>query len=110
MAEVEKGWLPIALCPTDGADRALLLPDGREVVGAYHNPGGWRVCSVIEHDAPVFEVQRHGLLPLDPTKRAPAETRRPVGTRTATMRVYGGLPEGVYPTYFRPNDTVYGSA
>lgn len=109
-APQERGWLPIVLCPTDGVDRTLLLPDGREVVGAHHNPGGWRVCSTIERDVPVFDTQRRGLLPLDPTRKASEEARRQVGTQKGQMRLYGPLPDGVYPTHFRPNDTVFGAA
>lgn len=107
-----KGWLPLVLNPTDGVDRALLLPDGQEVVGAYHNPGGWRVCRVIDIEAPVYEDPplRGGFLPMDLRPLPPEPQRKQIGTRPSKMRVYGPLPEGVYPTHFRPNDTVFGDA
>ncbi len=105
---VEKGWLPLVLCPTDGVDRALLLPDGREVMGAYHNPGGWQVHGEpIEYEVPVYGPSG-GFIPDGQVRRAP--DLKQTGTTTRTMHVVGKLPDGVYPTHFRPNDTVYGAA
>lgn len=40
----------------------------------------------------------------------PAPEVRQTGTEKRTVWVIGKLPEGVYPTHFRPNDTVYGHA
>jgi len=111
-----KGWLPIVLCPTDGVDRALLLPDGREVVGAYHAGGlghktGWRTSSPIRIERPVYEAPlRNGFIAdLNPRPSRPDPALKQTGTRTDTMWVIGSLPAGVHPTHFRPNDTVYGS-
>lgn len=112
----EYPWLPIALCPTDGVDRLLLLPDGREVVGAFHSgnlvgPQGWITKTPFEHDEPVYEYPlRGGLIigPMKPTEREPE--RKKIGTRKAITWIVGKLPEGIYPTHFRPNDTVYGHA
>lgn len=96
MSEAEKGWLPIVLCPTDGVERALLLPDGTETRGCFRNPPGrWRVW-LASHPMPP-----HKLEPVGGVERQSA----PYATA-----VYGDLREGVYPTHFRPNDTVYGPA
>ena len=107
-SELERGgWLPLILCPTDGVDRALLLPDGREVVGA-HNPGGWTVAvEVIQYEAPIY-APHGGFHPSIEPKRLPE--RKQVGTVRRKMHVIQQLPIGVYPTHFRPNDTVYGVA
>lgn len=111
-----RGYLPIVLCPTDGVDRALLLPDGREVVGAYHAGGlgqksGWRTSSPIQIERPVYEAPLLGGFIAEPNQpfRLPDYKRTQTGTRTDTMWVVGSLPEGVYPTHFRPNDTVHGT-
>lgn len=92
-----KGWLPIVLCPTDGVDRTLLLPDGRETVGAFSpvgRPTRWRV--VVEY----MLRPAHKLDPIGGVERwsAPYVTK-----------VYSDLPEGIYPTHFRPNDTAWGA-
>lgn len=96
----DDAWLPIALCPTDGVWRLVRLPDGSEVVAAFDANAivpvrGWRTKAFGYHNP-----------------------SRPSGT------VYGGveqmtqpydtfvissLPEGIYPTHFRPNDTVHGA-
>lgn len=106
------GWLPIVLCPTDGQPRALKLPDGREVVGSFHNPGGWTTTSTIEYGEPVYEEPLRGgfiaSTELRPARQEPE--RKLAGHRRAKMHVVGKLPEGVHPTHFRPNDTVYGQA
>lgn len=113
----DHGWLPIVLCPTDGVDRRLMLPDGREVIGAHHNGGlgqasGWLTKEAFEYDEPVYEEQLRGGFIADFVPRAhrPAPDRKQIGTRKAVMWKVGKLPEGVYPTHFRPNDTVYGRA
>lgn len=110
------GWLPVVLCPTDGVDRALLLPDGREVVGAFHNGlgrrAGWRTASPMEVERPVYEYPSRGgfIAPADEYKSRPEPERKQTGTRKDIVWVIGNLPEGVYPTHFRPNDTVFGPA
>lgn len=115
--EREPCWLPISLCPTDGVDRMLLLPDGREVVGAYHNgglgqPQGWETKTPVEYERPLYEYPMHGGFIADPAKVRPLRDPEPkqIGTRKEVMWLIGRLPEGVYPTHFRPNDTVYGDA
>ena len=117
MGEQDKGWLPIVLMPTDGVARVLLLPDGTETIGSYQNGGlgkqqGWEIRSPHEYDEPVYEYEpRMGFI-ADPTKMhhsSPDPERKQVGTRKATMWVIGRLKDGVYPTHFRPNDTVYGA-
>lgn len=107
------GWLPIVLCPTDGVDRALLLPDGSEVVGAHHAGGlgrhsGWYTASPMEVDRPVYEEVLRGGFIVEPFVARAEPKRKQIGTRKETMWVSGKLPEGVYPTHFRPNDTVHG--
>lgn len=111
------GWLPISLCPTDGVDRVLLLPDGAEVVGAYHNggfgqPQGWETKTPFKYERPVYEYPlRGGFIP-DPWKHhsRPEPEPKQIGTRTEIMWLVGKLPKGIYPTHFRPNDTVWGEA
>ena len=91
------GWLPIVLCPTDGVDRLLRLPDGREVVGNFDgSPLGrnrWVTRTVAYHNPARIIGQRGG-----------------VDQWSAAYDTYliSDLPEGVYPTHFRPNDTVHG--
>ena len=111
------GWLPIVLCPTDGVDRALLLPDGREVMGAFHNEGfglrmGWCTSEAVEYDVPVYEEPLRGgfIMPGSEYKARSEPERKQVGTRKQVVHVTGKLPEGVYPTHFRPNDTSWGDA
>jgi hypothetical protein len=114
----ESGWLPIVLCPTDGVDRMLRLPDGTEIIGAYHNRGlgergGWKTAKPIEIERPIYEpVLRGGFLGMPWERRAsrPDPEPKQIGVRKETMWLIGELPEGVYPTHFRPNDTVYGDA
>jgi hypothetical protein len=114
----ETGWLPIVLCPTDGVDRMLMLPDGTEIVGAYHNGGlgqraGWKTARPVDFDRPVYEQPlRGGFLDMPWEARAsqPEPEPKQTGTRKETMWLISELPEGVYPTHFRPNDTVWGDA
>ena len=113
----DSGWLRIVLCPTDGVDRRLLLPDGREVIGAYHKGGlgqssGWKTKTPVEFNVPVYEDRpRGGFIPdFVPRPRPPEREPKQIGTRKQVTWVIGELPEGVYPTHFRPNDTVYGHA
>lgn len=101
-ADALGAWLPIVLCPTDGVWRLVRLPDGAEVVASFEGEGlgpmarQWRTKTLAYHTP-----------------------SRPSGT------VYGGveqmtepydtfvirpMPEGVYPTHFRPNDTVFRAA
>jgi hypothetical protein len=90
-ASPAQGWLPIVLCPTDGARRALILKSGREVVGEFER-GEWRVI----RDA----IKRPGakLEPLGGVERTAAPIITYVMERLS----------GDYPTHFRPNDTVHG--
>lgn len=113
----DHGWLPIVLCPTDEQDRRLMLPDGSEVIGAYHKGGlgqssGWKTKKSIEMDFPVYEERlKGGFIPdFIPRPRPPEREPVQTGTEKRTVWVVGKLPEGVYPTHFRPNDTVYGHA
>lgn len=90
-----RGYLPIVLCPTDGVDRALLLPDGREVTGAFApvgRPSRWRI--VVEN----ILRPAHKLEPRGGVDRWSAPY---------TTKVYADLPDGIVPTHFRPNDTVH---
>lgn len=111
-------WLPIVYCPTDGVDRALLLPDGREVVGAHHNGGfgeaqGWVVSAPHVFDEAVYEEPLRGGFIASVSElaaRPSTPPRKQIGTRKSLMWVVGPLPSGVYPSHFRPNDTVYGDA
>lgn len=96
----DAGWLPIVLCPTDGVDRALRLPDGREVVGNFDGSSlSRRRWQFVSH---VY------INPERPTgaKRGGVEQIAPA----YPTHVIADLPEGVSPTHFRPNDTVYGRA
>lgn len=92
-------WLPIVLCPTDGVDRLLRLSDGREVVGNFDSRqlgrNGWQVRSVAYHN-PARIVGRCG--GVDQWSQA------------YDTFLISSLPDGVYPTHFRPNDTVHGAA
>lgn len=113
----DHGWLPIVLCPTDGVDRRLMLPDGSEVIGAYHKGGlgqssGWKTKKAIEMDFPVYgERLKGGFIPdFTPRPRPPEPEVKQTGTEKRTVWVVGKLPDGIYPTHFRPNDTVYGHA
>ena len=115
MSETEKGWLPIVLMPTDGVDRMLLLPDGTEIAGSYHNGGlgqraGWKTSRPVNMERPVYETALRGGFIADPNLHhsRPEPERKQIGTRTDTVWLMSELPEGVYPTHFRPNDTVYG--
>ena len=91
------GWLPIVLCPTDGVDRLLRLTDGREVVGCFESGllrrNTWKVRTVAYHN-PARIIGQHG----------------GVDQWSAAYDTYliSELPDGVLPTHFRPNDTVYG--
>lgn len=109
---LREGWLPLALCPTDGVDRALLLPSGEEVFGAFQKKSGlWETKRAVEFDVPVFdEPLRGGFIAKDNQPSRPEPERKQIGTRKSATKLIGRLPEGVYPTHFRPNDTVYGSA
>lgn len=111
----KEGWLPIVLCPTDGVDRMLLLPDGKEIIGAYHNGGfgeraGWKTAAPLKVERPVYEETLRGGFIAEPWKHhsTPEPARKQIGTREETIWLMGELPEGTYPTHFRPNDTVYG--
>jgi len=113
----DHGWLPIVLCPTDGEDRRLMLPDGSEVIGAYHKgglgrPAGWKTKKAIQMDFPVYGERLKGGFIADfiPRARPPEPELRQIGTEKRAVWVVGKLPEGVYPTHFRPNDTVHGPA
>jgi hypothetical protein len=111
-------WLPIVLCPTDGVDRMLLLPDGKEVAGAYHNgglgqPQGWETKTPFDYERPVYEYPLKGGflgMPWEQRHSRPEPEPKQIGVRKEIMWLIGKLPEGVYPTHFRPNDTVHGPA
>jgi hypothetical protein len=100
--ETQGGWLPIVLAPTDGQWRYVRLPDGREVVASFDGDAlgprarRWRTKAFAYHNP----------------SRPSGEKRGGVEqfTQPYDTFVIGDLPEGVYPTHFRPNDTVYGSA
>jgi len=96
------GWLPIVLCPTDGEWRLCKLPDGSEVVASFQGQDlgpfvrRWRVREFGYHN------------PAHPTGEIFGGVERIAPAYdTAVIK---DLPEGVYPIYFRPNDTVYGRA
>jgi len=94
------GWLPIVLCPTDGEWRLCKLPDGSEVVASFQGQDlgpmvrQWRVREFGYHN------------PARPTGEIFGGVERIAPAYdTAVIK---NLPEGVYPIYFRPNDTVHG--
>jgi len=100
-AEADGGWLPIVLCPTDGVLRSLRLPDGSEIAGYFDGPHNrlgatqrWRKREVAYHNPARIIGQRGGV---DQWSKA------------YNTYIDSDLPEGVYPTHFRPNDTVFGS-
>lgn len=94
-------WLPIGLCPTDGAWRLVKLPDGSEVVASFDGRGlgpmsrQWRTKTFGYHNP----------------SRLSGEVYGGVEQMVAAYDTFviGMLPEGNYPTHFRPNDTVHGS-
>lgn len=90
------GWLPIALCPTDGVWRLVKLSDGNEAVAAFDGVGllskkRWQTKVFLKHN-PAF------LSPIDERIFEPSYD----------SFVIADLENGVYPTHFRPNDTVFG--
>ncbi len=90
------GWLPIALCPTDGVWRLCKLPDGKEVVAAFDGVGllakkRWQTKTLFMHN------------PARPSPNDSSVMMTPYDTF-----MIADLKEGTYPTYFRPNDTVFG--
>lgn len=95
-------WLPAILCPTDGVWRRVKLPDGSEVTASFEGEGlgpmarRWRTKSFGYHT------------PSRPT----GEVFGGVEQHSAPFNTFviSGMPEGVYPVYFRPNDTVFGAA
>ena len=95
------GWLPNVLCPTDGVWRTHLMPDGSEVIACHDGfsigpyAHRWRIKEFAYHTParPTGEVYG-GVEQM----RAPYDTF-----------VIKDMPEGVYPTHFRPNDTVRGA-
>jgi len=100
----EAGFLPIGLCPTDGVPRTLRLPDGSEVVGYFN--GRWMAVTTIEYAGLSNGMAKGGFAEAG---KAPAITHDQVETPRSMTRA-GAMPDGVYPTRFRPNDTVYGLA
>jgi hypothetical protein len=98
----EEGWLPIVLAPTDGQWRYVRLPDGSETVASFDGDAlgprarRWRTRAFAYHNP----------------SRPSGEKRGGVEqfTQPYDTFVIGDLPDGVYPTHFRPNDTVYGTA
>jgi hypothetical protein len=95
-----EGWLPIALCPTDGKWRLIRLPDGKEVIASFDgdSPGSfakhWRVKSFGYHN-PSRKIGVVGGV---------GQMSEPYDTV-----IISTLKEGVHPTHFRPNDTVFGA-
>lgn len=92
-----EAWLPIVICPTDGVDRLLKLTDGREVIGNFDSRqlgrNRWQTRSIAYHNPARIVGQRGG-----------------VDQWSAAYDTFliSELPEGVYPTHFRPNDTIHG--
>lgn len=112
---VEVPWLPIDLCPADGVARTLLLPDGREVIGARardvlgRKRDGWEIHTRHDYEEPVYEEPLRGGFVVDPYKRGAAlPERKQIGTRKAVMWLVGDLPQALAPTHYRPNDTILG--
>jgi hypothetical protein len=97
---LEGGWLPIVLCPTDGVWRLVKLPDGLEIMAAFEGADlgpvarRWRTKTFGYHT------------PARPTREKFGGIERM--TAPYDTAIISDLPEGVYPTHFRPNDTVYG--
>jgi hypothetical protein len=97
----DQGWLPIVLCPTDGVWRLVKLPDGSEIVASFDGRGlgptsrQWRTKTFGYHNPSRPSGQVYGGVV---QMTAPFDTF-----------VIQSLPENVYPTHFRPNDTVHGS-
>lgn len=99
-AALDGAWLPLVLCPTDGVWRLHRLPDGREVVASFQGADlgpmvrRWRVKTFGYHNP----------------ARLTGESIGGVEQHTAPYDTFviQDLPEGVYPTHFRPNDTVFG--
>lgn len=96
--KLEDGWLPNVLCPTDGEWRLHKLPDGAEVVAAFdgHAIGDrrWLIKSFGYHN------------PSRPNGQVVGGVERM--TTAYDTFVVTSMPEGVFPTQFRPNDTVFG--
>lgn len=93
---VNVGWLPIALCPTDGVWRLVRLPDGSEVVAAFDGVGllakkRWQTKTFLVHN---------------PARPSPVDSR--VMMQPYDTFIISNLKEGLYPTHFRPNDTIFG--
>ncbi len=95
-------WLPIVLCPTDGVWRLVKLPDGSEVVAAFTG----------DYPGPTTRRWRKKSFGYRNPSRPTGETRGGVEQYSAPFDTFiiEMLPEGVYPTHFRPNDTVHGTA
>ena len=90
------GWLPIALCPTDGVWRLVKLSDGNEAVAAFDGVGllskkRWQTKTFLKHN---------------PARPSPVNEQ--VMQPAYDSFVIADLENGVYPTHFRPNDTVFG--
>ena len=90
------GWLPIALCPTDGVWRLVKLSDGNEAVAAFDGVG---LLSKKRWQTKVFLKHNPALL-------SPIDER--IFEPSYDSFVIADLENGVYPTHFRPNDTVFG--
>ena len=90
------GWLPIALCPTDGVWRLVKLSDGNEAVAAFDGVGllskkRWQTKTFLKHN---------------PARPSPVNEQ--VMQPAYDSFVIADLENGIYPTHFRPNDTVFG--
>ena len=90
------GWLPIALCPTDGVWRLVKLSDGNEAVAAFDGVG---LLSKKRWQTKVFLTHRPA---------CPSPINDLVTQPARDVFLIADLENGVYPTHFRPNDTVFG--
>ena len=90
------GWLPIALCPTDGVWRLVKLSDGNEAVAAFDGVG---LLSKKRWQTKVFLTHRPA---------SPSPINDLVMQQACDVFLIADLENGVYPTHFRPNDTVFG--
>lgn len=107
-------WLPIKFYPNDDAERLLLLPDCRQVIGARKltllgGADGWAIHTRHDYEEPVYENPLRGGLITNLRKRGAVEPeRKQIGVRKAVMWIVSDLPQDMTPTHYRPNDTNLG--